>query len=123
MTKKERVVLIGASAKPQRYAYQALKLLSEYGHHVLPVNPKETLILGHVVYAHLEDITGPIDTVTMYVGSEKSSLLEDSLLTLRPKRVIFNPGAENKPLADTLMAAGILCLDACTLVLLKTSQF
>lgn len=123
MKKKERVVLIGASSKPERYAYMALQLLAAYGHYIFPVNPRETEILGHKVYANMSGISGPIDTVTLYIGPEKSMRLKESLCKLRPGRVIFNPGAENHALADALREAGILCVEACTLVLLKTYQF
>ena len=68
-------------------------------------------------------ISGPVDTVTMYVGAAISAGLQDRLIALKPKRVIFNPGAENALLAEALQKAGIACEDACTLVLLNTGQF
>jgi predicted CoA-binding protein len=124
MKKQETVVLVGASSKPDRYAYKALALLAEHGHQVWPVNPRETEILGHKVYPSLADIpAGPVDTVTLYVGPDKSTGLQSALSALHPKRVIFNPGAENPDLADALRREGVVCMDACTLVLLKTSQF
>jgi hypothetical protein len=124
MKKKETVVLVGASSKPDRYAYKAMLLLAENGHHVFPVHPREKEILGYPVYARLADIpVVPIHTVTLYVGAETSRALHAALSTLRPKRVIFNPGAENLVLAEALRSEGIVCMEACTLVLLKTSQF
>jgi uncharacterized protein len=123
MNKKERVILIGASSNPERYAYMALQLLADLGHHVFPVNPKETEILGHKVYGELSEIRGAIDTVSMYIGPEKSMRLKAPLCDMKPRRVIFNPGAENPALADILRAEGVFCIDACTLVLLKTDQF
>jgi len=123
MKKQERVVLIGASAKPDRYAYMALQLLTDYGHMVFPVNPRESEILGHTVYANVDAVPGPIDTVTLYVGPAKSKDLQAALCCLNPGRVIFNPGTENPALAENLRQAGILCIEACTLILLKTDQF
>ena len=124
MKKTENVVVVGASSNPDRYAYKALLLLAEHGHQVFPVNPREKEILGHAVYARLADIPAvPIDTVTLYVGTERSTHLLADLRALRPKRVIFNPGAENPALAEALRSEGIVCIEACTLVLIKTAQF
>lgn len=120
---KETVVIIGASNNPERYSHRALLLLRKYGHEVVPVHPKLAEIEGIPVVADLGLISGPVDTVTMYVGAAISSGLQDKLITLKPRRIIFNPGAENAPLADALQKAGIACEEACTLVLLNTGQF
>jgi uncharacterized protein len=122
-TLSERVAVLGASANPERYAYKAIQLLLDYGHQVFPVSLKGDSVLGQTGYQSILDIACPIDTVTMYISSEKSDLLKEALLRCRPKRVIFNPGAENPALVNTLRDAGIVCQDACTLVLLKTHQW
>jgi len=45
------------------------------------------------------------------------------LLELNPKRVIFNPGTENKLLVEILEKNKIEAIEACTLVLLSTGQY
>ncbi len=120
---KERVVIIGASNNPERYSHRALLLLRKHGHEVVPVHPRPAEIEGIPVVADVGLISGPVDTVTMYVGAAISSGLEDKLIAFKPRRVIFNPGAENAPLAGALQKAGIACEEACTLVLLNTGQF
>ncbi|MCF7784648.1 MAG: CoA-binding protein [Prosthecobacter sp.] len=120
---KERVVIIGASNNPERYSHRALLLLQKHGHEVVPVHPKLAEIEGIPVVADVGLISGPVDTVTMYVGPAISSGLQDKLIALKPGRVIFNPGAENASLADALQKAGIACEEACTLVLLNTGQY
>jgi uncharacterized protein len=121
--KKERVVIVGASDNPERYSHRALLLLRQHGHEVVPVHPKLTEIEGISVVADLSLISGPVDTVTMYVGAAISAGLQDKMITLKPRRVIFNPGAENADLAAALEKTGITCEEACTLVLLNTQQF
>lgn len=120
---KERVVIIGASNNPERYSHRALLLLQKHGHEVVPVHPKLAEIEGIPVVADVGLISGPVDTVTMYVGPAISSGLQDKLIALKPGRVIFNPGAENASLGDALQKAGIACEEACTLVLLNTGQY
>jgi hypothetical protein len=119
----ERVVIIGASDNPERYSHQAQLLLRQHGHEVVPVHPKLTAIEGVPVVADVSAISGPVDTVTLYVGPQISLTLKDKLIALKPRRVIFNPGTENAALEESLTAAGIACEEACTLVLLRTGQF
>lgn len=119
----ERVVIVGASDKPDRYAHKAQLLLSQHGHEVVPVHPRLESIEGVPVVADLTQITGTVDTVTMYVGPAISQGLGDKLVAVKPKRVIFNPGSENPELEEKLSKAGIEVEEACTLVMLRTGQF
>ena len=117
------VAVIGASNKPERYSYKAVKLLQEKGHTVFPVHKRIKDIDGLTVYESLADIKDPVDTVTLYVSADISSQMADEIANAKPKRIIFNPGAENPALRETLEQHSIRCLNACTLVLLNTSQF
>ncbi len=117
------VAVIGASNKPQRYSFQAVKLLLEHSHQVFPVHRRVKEIDGLSVYADVKDIAQPIDTVTLYVSADISTRLMEDLLALSPRRIIFNPGAENSALKDKADAAGIETVEGCTLVMLRTGQF
>ncbi len=120
----EVVVVLGASKDSSRYSYKALEMLGEHGHKVIPVHPHEKEIQGLRVVSKLEELVGQkIDTVTVYVNPNISTQFEDALLKLSPKRVIFNPGAENSELSERLSQNGIKVEDACTLVLLRTGQY
>jgi predicted CoA-binding protein len=119
----KRTVIVGASDKPDRYSNMAQLLLREHDHEVVPVHPKLASIAGVPVVADLSQISGPVDTVTMYVGAAISSGLADKLIALKPRRVIFNPGAENPALATQLETAGVVVEEACTLVLLRVGQY
>ncbi|HMV71793.1 MAG TPA: CoA-binding protein [Pseudomonadales bacterium] len=119
----ETVAILGASADPERYAFQAQRLLKEHGHRVVPVSTREPAIDGDAAVPDLASIRTPVDTVTVYVRPAISSTLREQLLALHPKRVIFNPGTENPELEATLRSAGITAQDACTLVLLRTGEY
>lgn len=123
MKASETVAVIGASAKEDRYSNKAMKMLAEYGHTAIPVAMAPATILGQKTYAHLADVPGTIDTVTMYVGPARQQGLVDAIIAAHPRRVIFNPGSENPDEYDRLAAAGIEATEACTLVLLRTGQF
>lgn len=120
----ETVAVLGASPKTERYSNKAIRMLREYGHTVLPVNPAQQEIEGLRVIASVDALPhGSVDTVTMYVSPQHSDSLLPGLLRLKPKRVIFNPGAENPALERELEKAGITVEDACTLVMLRTNQY
>jgi len=120
---KTTVAVLGASSKPDRYSFKAVRLLAQKGYDVAPVNPREEFVLGHRCYASLRDVDRPIDTMTVYLNAERSTRLKDDILAVRPKRVILNPGAENDELETLCRKNGIRVLRACTLVLLRTGQF
>ena len=117
------VAVIGASDKPERFSYQAFVLLKEKGHKVFPVHQRLITIDGLTVYHSIKDIAAPIDTVSLYVASDISSNLAAEILGANPKRIIFNPGAENPDLAQKAQAQGITAIDNCTLVMLRASTF
>lgn len=117
------VAVIGASDNPSKYSYKAVMLLKKYGHAVYPVHPRAAEIDGIAVYPALGVINEPIDTVTLYVNAAASSAIAREILAKNPRRIIFNPGAENPELQDQAMGKGVATLNACTLVMLKTGRF
>ncbi len=119
----EIVAVLGASPKPDRYAYRAMEMLGQHGHRAIPVNPAFNEILGETCYPSVADIAEPIDTITMYLGKQRSDLLADEIIAAKPKRIIMNPGAENDALADRAREAGIEVEYACTLVMLQTGTW
>lgn len=117
-----KTLVIGASPKPQRYSYKAFHLLKEHGHETLALGKRAQKLEGWEIlsgYPLLEDI----DTVTLYLRAQRQEEYRDYLLRIKPRRVIFNPGAENFQLAEELQSVGIKTENACTLVLLHTNQY
>lgn len=122
-TSPQRVAVLGASHKPERHSNQTIRLLLELGHTVIPINPRLDNTEGVPVVHTLGEIEGGVDTLTLYVGPERSAPLAGDIVRLNPGRVIFNPGTESVALEARLDAAGIPHERACTLVLLRTGQF
>jgi len=119
----QRVVILGASNKPDRYAYRAFRMLREHGHEVIPVHPALIEIEGVAVVKAPGSVEGPVDTVTLYVSPAISEPLTGEIVALRPGRVIFNPGTESAKLQSALDKAGIPYEEACTLVMLGMGVF
>ncbi|BDC98562.1 CoA-binding protein [Persicobacter psychrovividus] len=120
----KKTIIIGASPNDARYSYKATKMLSEFRHPVIPLGIRSGNIEGHEILSlsekkHYEDI----DTVTLYLSPENQGSYIDYILSLHPKRVIFNPGTYNPAFIEQLEEAGIEAQEACTLVLLRTHQY
>jgi hypothetical protein len=117
------VAILGASPKPERYAYKAFRMLQDYHHKVVPVHPTLKELEGIPVSPSLDDITEEIHTLTVYVGPRFIGEEIDRIVRLKPGRVILNPGTESPELMAALDQVGIPYLKACTLVMLRTGQF
>jgi Predicted CoA-binding protein len=117
------VAVLGASIKPERYSFKAVRMLREKGHAPYPVHPALAEVDGLPAWPSLSAIPAPIDTVTVYLSARNQQPIAEQLLHSGVRRVIFNPGAENPELAEQLRQRGKEVLHACTLVLLSTGQF
>jgi predicted CoA-binding protein len=117
------VAVLGATPKQDRYAFRAMEVLKAHGHRAIPVNPAFNEILGEPCYKTITEVPEPIDTLTMYIGEARSEPLIEEILGVHPRRIIFNPGAENERLAAAAKANGIEVVHDCTLVMLQTGRF
>jgi len=117
------VVVLGASPKATRYSNMAVRQLQAKGYRVIPVHPKAEAIGDLPVVHSLRDIQEKVHTLTLYLGPLHSRGRTDDIIALAPARVIFNPGTESPLLEARLRSAGIECLDACTLVMLRSGLF
>jgi len=118
----KKTLVLGASANPSRYSYLAINKLRDHKHPVVAIG-RTTAIVADIP---IQSETSPIpdlDTVTMYLNSINQKNYYDYILDQHPKRVIFNPGAENQEFEKILEEKGIQTVEACTLVLLTTGQY
>jgi predicted CoA-binding protein len=118
----QKILILGASNKPDRYSNKAQVLLTKLGHQLILVNRGLTESNGLPVVSDLSSVKEPVDVLTIYVRPDLSSQLSDDILELKPRHVIFNPGTENPALATRLTEAEIPWQNACTLVLYRTGQ-
>ncbi len=119
---KKKTLVLGASENPERYSYLAINRLHNNGHPVLAIGKKESEVNG-VKITTGKPAANDVDTVTVYLNPANQKEYYDYILSLRPKRIIFNPGTENAELEALVKANNIQPMEACTLVLLSTGQF
>lgn len=122
MGNNKKTLILGASSDPSRYSYLALNRLRNAGHDVEAIGKKEETVADvkiHNATVSLNDI----NTVTLYLNPQNQKAYYDYILSLHPKRIIFNPGAENEELEKLAKENNIDTMQACTLVLLATGQY
>ena len=122
MNKQKKTLVLGASDNPARYSYLAIQRLRSYGHPVVAVGRKNTKV-GDVPIEKEKMPFDQVDTITLYLNQMHQKEYYDYILSLKPQRIIFNPGAENDELANLAKQNNIQPIEACTLVMLSTGQY
>lgn len=121
MNSKNTLVL-GASNNSDRYSFLAMNKLKAYGHPVVAIGKRPAEVNGINIITDKPALTD-VNTVTLYLNPANQIPYYDYILSLKPKRIIFNPGTENPELAALAIANNIEPIEACTLVMLSTNQY
>jgi len=120
----KKTVIIGATTNSSRYAYIAAGMLTEYKHEIVPIGIKKGAVYGRqILPINDRPEVKDVDTVTLYIGPQHQPEHYEYILSLKPKRIIFNPGTENEEFEKLIEEAGSEALEACTLVLLRSGQY
>ena len=119
---KKKTLVLGASAKPGRYAKLAVQRLHAHGYEVVAVGKHTGNVDGIEITSEVPELHD-IDTVTLYLNPANQQEYYDTILSIHPKRIIFNPGTENPELMQMAEKNNIETLEACTLVMLSTGQY
>lgn len=120
----KKTAILGATTNPSRYAYLAAERLIANDHKIVPIGIKKGEVFGvSILNLRKKPDIKDIDTITMYISSQNQGQWEEYILSLNPKRIIFNPGSENQSLAEKASKKGIEVLNACTLVMLGNDLY
>lgn len=118
----KKTLVLGASENPSRYGFLAVNKLLNNGHEVVAVGKRKGKIKDTEILTEAPSVPD-IDTVTLYLNPDNQRPYYDTIISLKPKRIIFNPGTENPELEELAEKNGIGTMEACTLVLLSTNQY
>lgn len=116
-------LVLGASLKSFRYSYDAVQSLRNRGFDVFAVGSREGYIGDVKVHLPFTQPGQEVDTITIYMNASNQQAYYSFIFSLMPRRIIFNPGAENEELSQLARSKGIVCENACTLVLLATGAY
>ena len=120
--KNKKTLVLGATTRPDRYAYRAINMLVQKGHTVLAIGQNTGEVAGVKIQTKAVPVKN-IDTVTLYLNPTRQRDYYNYIIEAQPKRVVFNPGTENPELYQLLELNNIKAEVACTLVLLATNQY
>lgn len=118
----KKTLVLGASTHAYRYSFAAVKKLKAHGHEVVALGIREGEIDGIPIQHGKPELEG-IDTVTMYLNPHRQDEYFDYLLTLKPNRIIFNPGSEHSFFMEKARKEGVEVVADCTLVMLSVGTF
>lgn len=117
-------LLVGATTNPSRYAFVAAGMFAGRNLDFIPIGIKKGEVFGkEILDLNAKPELKDIHTITLYIGPANQAEWIDYLISLKPKRIIFNPGTENPEFFKKASEAGIEVLPACNLVMLSTGQF
>lgn len=117
-----KTLVLGASLKPNRYSNMAIVKLKQFQIETVALGLKPGMVEGVLIGTKKKNFED-IDTVTLYLNPKRQEEYYDYIISLKPKRVIFNPGTENPEFYKLLDEYHIQYEIVCTLVLLSTNQY
>lgn len=119
---KKKTLVLGASLNPSRYSNLAIERLVRKNIPTVAVGLRTGNVSGVAIDTEMVDFED-VDTITLYLNAKRQEQYYDYILSLDPKRVLFNPGTENPELYNLLRKNNIKFQNACTLVMLSTNQY
>lgn len=120
----EKITLVlGASPNPDRFAYKAIRSLQRRNIPVIAIGRRDVDLDGLKIKKGMPADIGPVHTITLYMNAKNQKEYYDYMLSLQPKRIVFNPGTTNPEFAELAKEKGIEVIDDCLLVMLNTGKF
>ncbi|MGE3767257.1 MAG: CoA-binding protein [Kofleriaceae bacterium] len=114
LVETKTIAMVGASSNAERASHGIMEQLLAAGYHVIPVNPKETEILGQKAYPSLADIPEKVDVVDVFRKSEDTPAIADEAIAIGAKVLWLQLGVTNEDAAARAKAAGLqVVMDAC----------
>ena len=115
-------LVLGASANPSRYSYLAMQRLRNHKHPVYAIGKRNGTVSDVMIETEKKNFEN-IHTITLYLNQDHQKEYYEYILSLKPQRIIYNPGAENPELSSLAADHNIQNIEACTLVMLSTGQY
>jgi predicted CoA-binding protein len=114
LTNASTVAMVGASSKPDKASYGIMRKLQSVGYRVIPINPRETEVLGEHAYPSLADVPEPIDIVDVFRRAEDTPAIADEAVKVGAKVLWLQTGVVSEEAAARAEAGGLtVVMDAC----------
>jgi len=114
LTEATIIAMVGASSNPEKASYGIMRKLQKAGYRVIPVNPRETEILGERSYPSLIDVPERIDIVDVFRRPEDAPSIADEAVTIGARALWLQTGIVSEDAAARAQAGGlIVVMDKC----------
>src|SRR3954451_14423205 len=114
LTEATIIAMVGASSNPDKASYGIMQKLQSAGYRVIPVNPRETEVLGERAYPSLIDVPERVDIVDVFRRAEDTPGIADDAVTIGAKALWLQTGIVNEDTAARAKAGGLtVVMDAC----------
>jgi uncharacterized protein len=114
LTDATTIAIVGASSNPEKASYDIMRKLQKAGYRVLPVNPRETEILGERSYPSVIDVPERIDIVDVFRRAEDTPGIADEAATIGAKALWLQSGISNEEAAQRAVTGGLITvMDMC----------
>jgi len=114
------VVVLGASSNPSKFSHRAVEAFLQANWAVIPVNPRETSILGLPCKASADEIPGPVDVVSTYLPPPVLMSLLPAIARMGCRELWLNPGTDTSDVLEAASQLGIHAVPCCSLVRLAS---
>lgn len=114
LTSANTIAMVGASSDPEKPSHGIMRKLLKAGYRVIPVNPKETEVLGQRAYASLDDLSEPVDIVDVFRRAEDTPAIADQAVRIGARALWLQSGIRSEEAASRAAAGGLtVVMDAC----------
>ena len=114
LTDATTIAMVGASSNPDKESHRIMQRLQSVGYRVIPVNPRETEVLGERAYPSLIDVPERIDIVDVFRRAEDTPGIADEAVTIGAKALWLQTGIVSEDAATRARAGGLpVVMDAC----------
>jgi uncharacterized protein len=114
LTDATTIAMVGASSNPDKTSHGIMQKLQRAGYRVIPVNPKETEVLGERSYPSLVDVPERVDIVDVFRRAEDAPAIADDAVAIGAKALWLQTGIVSEDAAARATKGGLMVvMDAC----------
>jgi predicted CoA-binding protein len=114
LTDATTIAMVGASSNPEKASHGIMKKLMSVGYRVIPVNPRETEVLGRRAYPSLSDVPEPVDIVNVFRRAEDTPQIADEAVRIGAKALWLQDGIVSEEAERRARDGGLaVVMDAC----------
>ena len=108
------IAIVGLSNNPLRASYFVGYYMQRHGYRVIPVNPRESEILGETSYPSLREVPSPVDVVNVFRAPSALPAIAEDAVAIKASTLWCQFGVINEEGARIAADAGLtVIMDRC----------